>query len=125
MKAILKSIDSIDYDLESYTPEEQDFFSILVTLCIGPDDEIGSEYFDLKICTPKWLVKHCWVPEIFRHTLIVRKYDLEEITKTINEYIEKCNCDTWWETAQKLSRYFAWEFEDYDPCPVTERRECN
>ncbi|WP_416380461.1 Imm8 family immunity protein, partial [Gilliamella sp. B2923] len=26
---------------------------------------------------------------------------------------EKCTCDTWLETAQKLSRYFAWEYEDY------------
>jgi len=113
MKALLKSIGSFDCEPQKYVPEDKSIFYITLTLSIGPDDEIGSEYFDLFVCSPEWLCKHQWVPEILRHTLIVRKYDLDEITETINKYIEKCTCKTWTETAQKLSRYFAWEFEDY------------
>jgi len=55
------------------------------------------------------------VPELIRHTLLVRKYDLDEITKTITDYIDQCEGSNWMEIAQKLSRVFAWEFEDYQP----------
>lgn len=47
--------------------------------------------------------------------VLVRKYDLDEITKTITDYIDQCEGDDWMEIAQKLSRVFAWEFEDYQP----------
>ncbi|EPE4835717.1 Imm8 family immunity protein [Yersinia enterocolitica] len=49
---------------------------------------------------------------IIRHTLLVRKYNLDEITKTITDYIDQCEGKYWTEIAQKLSSAFAWEFED-------------
>lgn len=49
------------------------------------------------------------------HTLLVRKYDLDEITKTITDYIDQCEGRDWMEIAHKLSRVFAWEYEDYQP----------
>ncbi|WP_165463086.1 immunity 8 family protein [Atlantibacter sp.] len=115
MKAILRGIwvDSADYSLENYQPEEKDCFILLVNLKIGPTDEEGINYFHLNICTPEWLCKHQWLPELMRHTLLVRKYDLDEITKTITDYIDQCEGEDWMEIAQKLSRVFAWEYEDY------------
>jgi len=113
MKVLLKSVGSIEYDPAIYFPEVENLFGITLTLSIGPDNEIGSEVSDLFVCTPEWLCKHQWLPELIRHMLIVRKYDFDEIKDTINKCIEKCTCDTWLETAQKLSRYFAWEYEDY------------
>lgn len=117
MKAILKGIwvDSADFSLENFQPEEENCFTLLVSISIGLLDEAGINYFQVNVCTPEWFCKHQWVPELMRHTMIVRKYDLDEITATINKCIEECTCDTWLETAQKLSRYFAWEFEDYQP----------
>jgi len=50
-----------------------------------------------------------------RHTLLVRKYDLDENKKTITDYIEQCEGENWIQVAQKLSRVFAWEYEDYQP----------
>ncbi|WP_392563552.1 immunity 8 family protein [Orbus wheelerorum] len=113
MKAKLKAMWSIDHDLKTYIPEDKNEFYITLNLSIGSSKTDGADYFDLFVCSPEWLCKHQWEPEILRHTLVVRKYDLDEITETINKYIEKCTCKTWEETAQKLSRYFAWEFEDY------------
>ena len=49
------------------------------------------------------------------HTLLVRKYGLDEITKTITNYIDRSEDKDWGEIALKLSRVFAWEFEDYQP----------
>ncbi|MFC0179762.1 immunity 8 family protein [Thorsellia kenyensis] len=113
MKILLKSISSIDHDPRVYLPDDKNNFRIVLNLSIGMADSNGADYFDLFVCTPEWLCNNQWVPELMRHTLLVRKYDLDEITETINKYIEICTCDTWTKTAQKLSRYFAWEYEDY------------
>lgn len=114
MRAVLKAIDSLDHDPRSYDVSFEEI-SIYLTLSIGPDNENGSEYFRVFVCSPEWLVKRLWEPELIRHTLIVRRYNFDNIISIINECIEKCTCETWTETAQKLSRYFAWEFEDYIP----------
>lgn len=45
--------------------------------------------------------------------LLVREYDLAKITTEINSRIEECTESDRLSSAQKLSRYFAWEFEDY------------
>jgi len=115
MKASLRSIGCDWLDLSNYQPEQDDCFQFLAHLCIGPVGEEGINHFDVFICTPEWLCKHHWVPELMRHTLLVRKYDLDEITKTITDYIDQCEGNDWMEIAQKLSRVFAWEFEDYQP----------
>ncbi|MRS92483.1 hypothetical protein GJV04_20960 [Enterobacteriaceae bacterium RIT714] len=114
MKAILKKIDCAHHDFSTYKPEI-DEIAITLTLTIGTTDSSGGDNFDLFICTPEWLCKHQLVPELMRHTLLVRKYDLDEITKTITDYIDQCEGNAWMEIAQKLSRVFAWEYEDYQP----------
>ncbi|HDS9361410.1 TPA: immunity 8 family protein [Enterobacter chengduensis] len=117
MKAILRAmwIDSADFSLENYQPEEESCFSLSVNLKIGPTNEEGTNYFYLCICTPEWLCKHQWSTELVRHTLLVRKYDLVEITNTITTYINQCEGNNWMDIALKLSRVFAWEYEDYQP----------
>jgi hypothetical protein len=115
MKATLKSISSDNYDLDKYYPEDDEPFSLRLLIRIGTDDNGGADNFDLRICTPEWLCKHQWLPELMRHTLLVRKYDLDEIKKTIADYIDQCEGNDWMEIAQKLSRVFAWEYEDYQP----------
>ncbi|HHL2559132.1 TPA: immunity 8 family protein [Yersinia enterocolitica] len=114
MKAILKNIDCIHHDFNVYSPDK-DETAITLTLMIGSVDSTGGDNFDVFVCTPEWLCKHQWVPELIRHTLLVRKYDLDEITKIITDYIDQCEGKDWTEIAQKLSRVFAWEFEDYQP----------
>jgi hypothetical protein len=115
MKAILKKISNDDYELDKYWPEDEKVFSLRLLLRIGSEDSVGADNFDLFICTPEWLCKHRWLPELMRHTLLVRKYDLGEIKKTITDYIDQCEGEDWMEIAQKLSRVFAWEYEDYQP----------
>ncbi|OON33518.1 hypothetical protein BTJ39_24260 [Izhakiella australiensis] len=113
MKAMLKSISNDDYDLNKYHPGDESVFSLRLLIRIGTDDNDGMDNFDLNVCTPEWLCKHHWLPELMRHTLLVRKYDLDEITKTITDYIDQCEGKDWMEIAHKLSRVFAWEYEDY------------
>ncbi|OIN19252.1 hypothetical protein AO411_2019255 [Salmonella enterica subsp. enterica serovar Sarajane] len=113
MKAELKTLGNDLCDLKNYSPEEIDSFVMSLTLTIGPVNEAGSNYFYVRVCTPEWLCKNHWLPELMRHTLLVRKYDLDEIKKTIIDYIDQCEGKDWLEIAQKLSRVFAWEYEDY------------
>ncbi|WP_118988311.1 immunity 8 family protein [Photorhabdus sp. CRCIA-P01] len=115
MKANLKALWSDHFLLEEFAPPENDNFSLWIELSIGVHDEEGADYFQVQICTPEWLCNHHWQPELIRHTLLVRKYDLAEIQKTITDYIEQCEGNDWMEIAQKLSRVFAWEYEDYQP----------
>ncbi|MEB5974307.1 immunity 8 family protein [Pantoea dispersa] len=113
MKAVLKSISNDDFELDNFHPEDEQCFSLRLLLRIGGDDSSGADNFDLRICTPEWLCKHLWLPELMRHTLLVRKYDLDEIKKNITGCIDRCEGNDWREIAEKLSHFFAWEYEDY------------
>jgi hypothetical protein len=113
MKIVLKNIDSFECDPESYSPSAADDIAINITLKIGKEDGEGGDNFDLFICSPEWLSKNSWMPTWGRHMLLVRKYDLAQIITVINSRIEECTETDWLSSAHKLSRYFAWEFEDY------------
>ncbi|MFQ1050094.1 Imm8 family immunity protein [Avibacterium avium] len=118
MKAKLKVIieQSGKFELETYKPDNEKVFYVDIFLCIGPDDNTESmNYFDLLVCTTEWLRLYKNKPEILRHTMIVDKYDFNQIKDYIIACIDECDGDSWDEIALKLSRYFFWEFEDYVP----------
>ena len=115
MKAVLKDIFFVyeTFNFESYSPDDDENFSIDLLLQIGAEDSGKSaDNFDLCVCTPGWINKNSWVPKLMRHTLIIRRYDKEIIKKVINDYIDKCEGNDWMELASKLSRVFFWEYED-------------
>lgn len=113
MRAILKSVDCMHKDFATYAGEDDGTISITLSLSIGPEFESGSDYFELFVCSPEWLCKYQWASELMCNTLLVRKYDLVEIKKIIEECISKCQGDTWGDIAKNLSRFFAWEYEGY------------
>ena len=45
--------------------------------------------------------------------LIVSEYDLDVIKAEIDLCVESCTGENWSAIAQKISRFAAWEFEDY------------
>lgn len=100
------------HDLKTYQPEI-DETAITLTLNIGNASSSGGDNFDVFICTPEWLCKHQRLPKLMRHTLLIRKYDLEKIKQIIADYIIQCEGDDWMEISHKLSQFFAWEYEDY------------
>ena len=115
MKAKLKLImEQVgEFDLETYKPES-DLFCINILLNIGIDDgtETG-DYFDLSVCSSDWLKYYKKKPFILRHLIVIDSYDFREIENYINQIINQCEGDSWQEIANKLSRYFFWEYEDY------------
>lgn len=117
MRAKLKTISSPDIELKSYWPIDEACFGFLLELQIGPEDQLGSDLFQIMVCTPEWIKseysnrKAVWG----RDMLIVFEYDLEHIHSTIYRHVESCTADDWPSLAQKLSRFSGWEFENYQP----------
>lgn len=115
MRPKLKSCLSLEVDLRSYDPAELDDFSFGLRAMIGSADSQGQESFDIHVCTPKWLVRHCQEPMWGRHMLIVPHYDLVMIEAAIEGYCQSCSGRDWNEVGMRLSRIGKWEFEDYRP----------
>lgn len=115
MKAILKVIDFNDNDPLTYMPSEEFGIVLNLTLFIGLEGSDSINYFDLFVCSIKYLSKKLWEPQMGKGMMIVDKYDMEVIKSKINECIAKCDTGDWDTTAVNLSRYFDWEFEDYQP----------
>ena len=121
MKPEIKSIYSFDVeDLETYKPTDPTSFAFHLRLIAGPQSEPGEESFDMKVCTPKWLLENHGAEEVIigRHLLIVMEYNYRRIVKRIKEFCDTCTGDTWTEVAEKLSRLGYWEFEDYTENPT-------
>ena len=115
MRAELKELYSLDFDLTSYFPEDPNNFSFWIRAMIGPENEEGSESFDFKVCTPEWLQdNHSSEDVIFgRNLLLVFEYDFDRIQNYLSRYCNKCSGNNWREISTKLSRVGSWEFEDY------------
>lgn len=83
-------------------------------MTIGTEDRRGGDLFGLMIVSPQALVKFEAEPAIWgRHHLIVTDYSWQVVIDHVNKVLDICKDDTWTEVAGKLSRYFHWEFEDY------------
>lgn len=119
MKALLKELRSLDIedDLLFYWPDDPEVFGSWVRAMIGPDNEEGAEYFDMLICTPKWLALEAEKKDVFwgKGMIIINEYNYDKILALIKKQIADCHADDWPEIAQKLSRFSFWQYEDYQP----------
>lgn len=119
MKTILKSmwVSIPNVNLENYFPDDLECFGLWINLTIGPDDVEGGHDYQILVCTPDWIKKeYGWKKSVLgRHMLIIFEYDLIGIKAAIDSFIDECQGKDFWEAAQKISRFAAWEFEDYQP----------
>ncbi len=86
-----------------------------VNVVIGFDGTVDKWEYMLNICTPRWLEhngQHSG-PIWGRHLLIVNFFNPKEIRDAIEEMVAKCESNTLEKIHEKLCRYFAWEYEDY------------
>lgn len=116
MKAELKEIEVEEFDRPDFWPNEKDFFSVSLVLSIGPEDEPGADYYRLKVRSHSFLEKFYSIPSMLTHVMIAEHYDFDEVKEEIISLISKCEGENYAECAIKLSKIFAWEFEDYHPC---------
>ncbi len=115
MKAMLKSIWTIDGgDPSTFAPEDASF-SLRLRLSVGPSDAEGSESFDLLVCSPAWLATQCERDGFVtgRHHFIVNEYRFDFVRETLNKLINQYSGASWSEVGAKVARLGCWEFEDY------------
>jgi len=115
MRAQIKAFHSPDADLKTFSPLDPRDFGLLLQLLIGPEDQEGSESFDIVLCSPRWVEKKCEAEFTFPglHTLIVREYDWGLIQRYLHRVVSRTVGVDWQELASKLSKLGRWEFEDY------------
>ena len=116
-KPILKGIDFGAEDLSTYAPDIPDNFCVWLTLSIGPEGVDGSHLFQVGICTVSWLAHQLLIKRasVLRHMILVESFDFELIRKAVSEIIANAERPSWEDSVSILCRYFAWEFEDYQP----------
>lgn len=105
---------NIEYPLDKFIPKIHDNFGFLLNVEVGLTGQEGADYFDIFICTPKWLISNMKKEDfvIGLHYLIVFEYNFESLKRKLNELfcIEGNN---WIEIATKLSYIGHWEFQNY------------
>ncbi|MDH3001565.1 hypothetical protein A1D23_13320 [Chelonobacter oris] len=115
MKAKLKLISDLfgEFEPAEYSPKEIDIFHVSLLLGIGANENDSIDYFDVFVCTPKWIDLNERKPILLRNTIVVEDYNFKEIIRYINSFIDSCDGNDWEEIAHKLSKLFRWEFDDY------------
>jgi hypothetical protein len=112
----IKKLHSPDImNLETYKPLKKDCFCFLLQVIAGPKGMEGEESFDVKVCTPQWLMNNIKNNEIImgRHYLILQRYNYDLISQRIDSFCHMCEGKEWKECAEKLGRLGKWEYEDY------------
>ena len=117
-KATLRYLHSPDApNLEHYTPEDPEYFSILVQALIGPEEQPGEEAFDFLVCTSRWLSSQLSKEGYMlgRHYLFLSRYDYALLQEAIQKICSRAEREDWKAVATYIGHYGKWEFEDYEP----------
>lgn len=112
----VKAIYTVEMNqLESFRPANPRIFSIHVRAMVGPADGDGEEPFDIRVCTPEWLMEETEREGFVLglHRLFIAVYDPVQIRKILTKFMERYSGDSWTEVAEKISRIAYWEFEGY------------
>ncbi|WP_281663391.1 immunity 8 family protein [Paraburkholderia fungorum] len=118
MKAELRKLHSLEIEEEliHYKPAMPENFGTWIRFSVGPSGELGTDNFDLFVCTPLWLSESLETEpgaRWGRHLLIVKEFNVAAITNEIERLVQRCSSVDWQSTALKIGRFAAWEFEDY------------
>ncbi|WP_404333698.1 Imm8 family immunity protein [Sphingomonas sp. MMS12-HWE2-04] len=94
---------------------ESDAFCVWLRAYIGEHGEKGEESFDFAVCSPSWLERELEKqgPLSGRFLLIVQAFEPAQIEQYVRRRVEEAKGGDWSAIAEKLSRWSAWEFEDY------------
>lgn len=117
MKAQLRELRSLEIEerLGYFWPKNESNFGTWVRLVIGPENEVGSEYFDIFVCTPAWIGAECAAGKGVwgRNLLVIPEYDIDVIKSEVNKCIDACIGETWAAVAMGIAKFSAWEYEGY------------
>ena len=112
----IRSIGSPDVELHSWEPTTNAEVYFLVEMEIGEAGVDGADLFQVVVATPEALRAKSKIGMNTirdRSTLVVSNYDWQEIEKSLETIVLKCESENWATSTLSLQRYFKWEYEDY------------
>lgn len=113
--ARLSSIWSYEHDLEMYSPDDANDFGLLINFSVGFSGAQGVNDFSFFVCTPAYIEKDLQKKSCVwgRHLLLVKTYSYDGIKNSIELMIKNLDADENQHMMEKISRFAAWEYEDY------------
>ncbi|WP_169738304.1 Imm8 family immunity protein [Patulibacter minatonensis] len=90
--------------------------SILLELSVGPaDDEDGADLFAVTVCNLAWLADRADDRPIGlrHHVLVSPGTSFGDVRQYLETRVNACTAGTWQAVAERVGRFAAWEFEDY------------
>lgn len=120
MRAALRRLHSPDSPegIEHYAPADPSDFSILVQALVGPAGSEGEESFNFLVMSPAALAREITSRDgyaFLRHRLVLNEWNRVTVEQAISDLVRRTEGADWHEIGVKLSRFGAWEFEDYRP----------
>ena len=102
-------------NLEHWEPEAEEF-GFKVVLFIGAEDDAKCDAFDAYVCTPGFFASHMADDQLVsgQYIFFVKNFDYMKFRTCIEEYLRRCEGESWREVAKKVSRIGAWEFDDFN-----------
>jgi hypothetical protein len=119
VRARLYGLDVDGADLDTVDVEDATHFALSVAASVGAEQREGGELFYFTVCSPSWVGQDP-LPKGFafqRHTLLLERWDPAMVERAIGDLCRNTSGCDWNEVALKLSRFGAWEFEDYRAAP--------
>jgi len=88
-----------------FFPKENDNFCINFQFLVGEKGKEGTEYFQVLICTPKWMLENEKDKKIIsgHHRLIVFEYNQNDIVNYLKRYLANCSGNDWNEIIHKIN----------------------
>ena len=112
----IKTLHSPDVDnLNGWLPDADGFY-VLLQMGIGPEDEAGSDIFEIILASPEGLRSRCTDESIViadRALLVLKEFDWPRIQRHLHRVVSSCSGRDWIEVSARLQRFFCWEYEDY------------
>jgi hypothetical protein len=117
VRAELRGLDSDDAleGLESFRPGDADVFALAVGASIGSSEGPGADLFYFHVCSPRWIEENPPPKgfEFMHSYLVLSRWDYATLLRALTDLCLHTEGEDWEQIAMKLSRYGAWEFEDY------------
>ena len=116
---------SADVDLVwEWNPSRLDEVFFQLSFEVSEKGQRGGTVFQVVIATPEGIratferFGPAGVPD--RNLIVMCEYSWDAALDMLKSVVKKCECPSWEQSMEKLSRYFLWEYEDFQQEPDAE-----
>ncbi|MER8553071.1 Imm8 family immunity protein [Mesorhizobium sp. M0220] len=94
--------------LEQWRPTDPKSFALALTLAIGWDEDIGSDYFEVYVIANQIRDQ---INLNRRAVIFVEEFDWPSLKQSLLNILDKCEGTTWKESVRALRKRFEWEYD--------------